>query len=226
VTPIQDQILALQAFQLFHDDNYHRDIVMLPIALRLKHMGLHQAKYAGGFFTATNDNGEITDRPRIEKLLVDAFTITLSTANILNQNLGQAISKDIEENYNKLCQKSPVEAQLSISALCGAYFFMVPGGIHVAGEETGWFARRFTIECGRIAKACEAIDHMEDLAFRRQIADANLAQLKLIFAMCWDLQLDLELRYIARMREIEARNIFDTVIQAVMPAAAKLEIVR
>ena len=41
----RDQLLALQWAQLKHDEAYHKDVVILPLAQRVKHMALHNAKY-------------------------------------------------------------------------------------------------------------------------------------------------------------------------------------
>ena len=49
---VSDHLLTLQWAQLKHDEAYHKDIVILPLAQRMKHMALHSAKYTAYFLTA------------------------------------------------------------------------------------------------------------------------------------------------------------------------------
>ncbi len=79
-----------QQAQYKHDLENHFDILSLPRLDRLKHYGLHFAKYAGRFA-----RGAAETKSRLETL-VDAFLVVLSAANALNQALpniedGQAI---------------------------------------------------------------------------------------------------------------------------------------
>jgi hypothetical protein len=80
-----------QRSQHEHDLKNHFDIVSLSRQDRLKHYGLHFAKYAGRF---ARGDAELKSR---KETLVDAFLVALSAANALNQALpdqetGQAIS--------------------------------------------------------------------------------------------------------------------------------------
>lgn len=70
-----------QKLQYQHDLANHLDILSLPRADRLKHYGLHFAKYAGRFA-----RGE-AEAKSVEETLVDAFLVSLSAANVLNQAL-------------------------------------------------------------------------------------------------------------------------------------------
>ncbi len=72
---------ARQQTQYEHDLRNHFDILSLSRLDRLKHYGLHFAKYAGRFA-----RGDAEPKSRTETL-VDAFLIALSTANALNQTL-------------------------------------------------------------------------------------------------------------------------------------------
>ncbi|PDT50581.1 MULTISPECIES: hypothetical protein [Sinorhizobium] len=80
-------IYELQLEQLRHDESFHKDVVILPLAERVKHMALHNGKYVGYFFEADDDD-------RFATVLTDAFIITLATANTLNQDLGKSLSED------------------------------------------------------------------------------------------------------------------------------------
>jgi hypothetical protein len=70
-----------QRAQHEHDLKNHFDIVSLSRQDRLKHYGLHFAKYAGRFARGT---AEVKTR---KETLVDAFLVVLSAANALNQAL-------------------------------------------------------------------------------------------------------------------------------------------
>jgi hypothetical protein len=80
------RLYDLQVEQLAHDESFHKDVVILPLADRIKHMALHNAKYVGYLLDAIDagDDG-------VQAVLTDAFIITLATANTLNQDLGRAL---------------------------------------------------------------------------------------------------------------------------------------
>jgi hypothetical protein len=70
-----------QRAQHEHDLKNHFDIVSLSRQDRLKHYGLHFAKYAGRLARGA---AEVKTR---KETLVDAFLVVLSAANALNQTL-------------------------------------------------------------------------------------------------------------------------------------------
>ena len=72
-----------QRIQYQHDLSNHLDILSLPRVDRLKHYGLHFAKYAGRL---ARGNAEIKT---VQETLVDSFLVALSAANVLNQALPQ-----------------------------------------------------------------------------------------------------------------------------------------
>ncbi|WP_394887475.1 hypothetical protein ACG873_21605 [Mesorhizobium sp. AaZ16] len=72
---------ARQRAQYEHDLHNHFDILSLSRSERLKHYGLHFAKYAGRF---ARGDAEVKTR---KETLVDAFLVVLSAANALNQAL-------------------------------------------------------------------------------------------------------------------------------------------
>jgi hypothetical protein len=70
-----------QKRQYQHDLNNHLDILSLPRIDRLKHYGLHFAKYAGRFARGNSETKSV------EETVIDAFLVSLSAANVLNQAL-------------------------------------------------------------------------------------------------------------------------------------------
>ncbi|NKJ92834.1 hypothetical protein GFM14_14710 [Rhizobium leguminosarum bv. viciae] len=84
---VADFIYDLQLEQLRHDETFHKDVVILSLADRVKHMALHNGKYVAYFFEASGTE-------RFAAVLTDAFIITLATANTLNQDLGKAVGEE------------------------------------------------------------------------------------------------------------------------------------
>ena len=190
-------LLDLQWTQLSHDERYHKDVVLLPLGERVKHMALHMAKYVGYLAEIEGDDPE-----RVSRILTDAFIITLATANTLNQDLGRDLG-------------APV-ADLDLAAT----------GRQLAGEfgatdDVPGLLRIFARHAGALAKACESLDHMERFPFRDAMRDSNLALFKLVVAAAIARSLDLGALYAARLRVVEERSIFDDRLRDALPALAR-----
>src|SRR5205823_4710500 len=80
----RDELQRMQREQFRHDERNHKDILCLPKPDRLKHYGLHYAKYVGRLARGSAEGK--TD----EKTLVDAILVALSAANTLLQDLSKA----------------------------------------------------------------------------------------------------------------------------------------
>jgi hypothetical protein len=76
-------VANLQRTQYAHDMRNHFDILSLHKADRLKHYGLHFAKYVGRLAR------ESADPKPAERTLVDAMLVGLSAANTLHQDLSK-----------------------------------------------------------------------------------------------------------------------------------------
>jgi hypothetical protein len=189
-TPVTttDYLYNLQLAQLMHDERYHKDVVIMPLAERVKHMALHNAKYTGYLVEAV----DAQDTERIQRVLTDAFIITLATANTLNQDLGKEIALTIEDGQ-------------PLTALGTAF------AAEVAPPRNDRFAfvKAYARQSGRLAKVCESWDHMENVPFRDLMLQSNLALFKLVVAEAAALDLDLDMLYRARLRVVEERSIFD-----------------
>ncbi|MEN6543669.1 hypothetical protein [Parvibaculum sp.] len=184
--PIRDQLLALQWAQLKHDEAYHKDVVILPLAQRIKHMALHNAKYTAYFLEAV----ETGDEPRLTKTLVDAFIIALASANTLNQDLGKALDETAANSF------AEVAANLAES-------------LPRPQEDPLWLVRQFARHNGQLAKICESWDHLEPVPFHEGMRACNLALIKVILAEAGARAIDIEAAYKSRIRIVEARSIFD-----------------
>jgi hypothetical protein len=94
----REQFLKLQWAQLKHDEAYHKDVVIMPLGQRIKHMALHYAKYTAYLLEAA----ETGDEARLTKTLTDAFVIVLASANTLNQDLGIELGF-VDKRHPELC---------------------------------------------------------------------------------------------------------------------------
>jgi hypothetical protein len=79
-----DDLLRLQREQHAHDQRNHSDILHLSKPDRLKHYGLHFAKYVGRLARGVEESKSV------ERTIVDTFLVSLSAANTLHQELGRA----------------------------------------------------------------------------------------------------------------------------------------
>src|SRR5258707_1695287 len=76
-----NDLLRLQREQYAHDRRNHSDILHLSKSDRLKHYGLHFAKYVGRLARGTEE------QKSLERTVVDTFLVCLSAANTLHQEL-------------------------------------------------------------------------------------------------------------------------------------------
>jgi len=182
----RDHLLTLQWAQLKHDESYHKDIVILPLAQRMKHMALHNAKYTAYFLEATEDD----DEARFKRTLVDAFIICLAVANTLNQDLGRDLTASNPD-------RSLADLGNGLAETLGRT------------DDPLWIMLHYCKQNGQLAKLCEAWDHLEDLQFRSNMHQRNFSLMAAVLAEAAARQIDLAAAYRERMRQVEARSIFD-----------------
>jgi hypothetical protein len=77
------EMANLQRAQYAHDMRNHFDILSLHKNDRLKHYGLHYAKYVGRLARGAEETKSV------DRTLVDAILVSLSTANTLHQDLSK-----------------------------------------------------------------------------------------------------------------------------------------
>lgn len=80
--------LALQQDQFAHDQRNHSDITCLHKNDRLKHYGLHFAKYVGRLARGSSESIST------ERTIIDCTLVSLSAANTLYQNLSEVVVLD------------------------------------------------------------------------------------------------------------------------------------
>ena len=157
------------------------------MAGRITHMVLHFAKYTSHLFHALSDNS----RSLHESALVDAFIISLSTANVLRQNFGYEFRE-----YDKCVSSLPeLAVRLEVDLSCDR-------------ADRWWCFRRFSLAMGTLAKACESLDHIEDVRFRPSFESANLEIFKTILVDAFLHDIDLHAQYYIRIADIEQSTLF------------------
>lgn len=73
--------------------------------------------------------------------------------------------------------------------------------------------RAFIKHTGSLAKACESLDHIEDLPFKVLMKQSNTALAATVLHGTMQYGLDIVPSYKARLREVEQRSLFDDFIQ-------------
>lgn len=87
-----EALLQSQQQQFLHDRRNHSDIICLPRTDRLKHYGLHFAKYVGRL-------ARPTEAQSVSRTIVDNMLVCLSSANALALNLQKGFSPGQTETY-------------------------------------------------------------------------------------------------------------------------------
>jgi hypothetical protein len=153
----KDVLFDLQVEQHSHDEMYHREIARLSLHQRLNHMALHFAKYTGKIAAAADTAGALP-------VYVDVLIIALSTANIINIALWDII-KSGDQDYPSL----------------QAVGRMLASEMAREMNEHAALVSATAIASGRMAAACEKIDHLEEINFRAEMRHslASLCRLSL-----------------------------------------------
>jgi len=154
----------MQREQFEHDELFHREISRLNVHARLNHMALHFCKYTGQF-AAVCASGDVALRA---KTITDSFIISLSSANILSLNLSEHIAPEL--GY----AATPRDLGLHLAA------HLYP----TTKLDDHWLLAVHAAYAGKVARACEKIDHLEAFPFRDELREAvlRLCQIALIGA--------------------------------------------
>jgi hypothetical protein len=165
---------ALMRRQLSHDAQYHREIERLARGPRMQHLALHVAKYVGRIVSSSGR------MPKdIAQTLADCGIICLSACNALGLlpaevAAGLAIHRaPTEGNQNQL--NRPLEA----------------------------LALRLAAPAGALAKACEALDHLEQIDYATELREATIAVFAVLIRFCEEHGIDLHAAILARWAKIE-----------------------
>jgi hypothetical protein len=176
-------LLPIQFAQQEHDRLAHRDILSLDTHTRLKHMTLHFLKYAGKIASAADKN----DENELRIIVIDAFIICLATANTLNVSIGEKINLHGSDLQS-------LAISLAKDAVQGSIFDRV--------------LKDLVKISGRMAKAIEATDHLEDgnprVVLETLIIELSIAMLVAIGL----LEINISQAITERWRSVERKSIF------------------
>jgi len=156
-------MLDLQREQFEHDERFHREILRLSIHARLNHMALHYCKYTGQFAIVC----AAADNALRSRTITDSFIISLCAANALNLSLSETIADPSESVL--LCDLG--------QSLSRRLYPKTTLNDH-------WLLIEHAVYSGKMARACEKIDHLEAFPFREEARAAviRLCQIALIAA--------------------------------------------
>lgn len=157
----------LQWLQDQHDLHYHQDIYTLQRADNLTHMVMHMAKYVGKMVATgmARDTLAFTNdpKPSYAATLTDYLIVLMSVGNRLNINLGNGVvgACQLTASWHD-CGGFFPNRELAIESIREA--LVLPADL----EDVGIVAQLapLTIGIGNMAKALEALDHMENYPSR------------------------------------------------------------
>ena len=163
-------MLDLQREQFDHDERFHRDIARLSVHSRLNHMALHFCKYTGQFATVCGSN----DSNLRSRTIIDLFVISLCSANALNFNL----SEHVAPTLGSAVTLRDIGAHLAAT-------------LYQPDQGNSWLFSAHAIQAGRMARACEKIDHLEGFPFREELSASVLSLCQLMIAASSVYEIDL-----------------------------------
>lgn len=171
----------LQWKQQLHDERYHKDIWILCVQDRAKHMILHLNKYSGKFFEALRSE----DSDKLRSHVIDAFIINFSYANIFQI--------PISKNYNDLNEISGLNGL--IEARKDINFVLTDMIID------------FAICVGKMSKTIESLDHIEQYDYRQNLNNYVFEIFEILLKISAYLDLDNIDRAIeSRLYYVESKN--------------------
>ena len=183
------QLQALQFKQLEHDQLFHPDILCLPVQRRACHMALHFAKYAGKLTIAKQEQ----NRELLLETLNDVFIICLSTSNMFNKNISEF------EGLNK------INSNLSINDIGQK----LTATDNISKEDVFTFSTEMiTIEAGKMAKAIESLDHLENFPYREELLSSLAVIVETVLISLSFMNVDIIDTVLSRLDFVERKSIF------------------
>lgn len=173
-------LAALLLRQAKHDRLYHRDIDGLAKGPKLQHLALHFAKYIGRLATAEPS----PSKTHFVRTLTDFFIIALSASNALGLTSAQ-IAESLRRSKHIVQSVSGTNPVSAAQAL----------------------ALRLAPPVGRLAKACEALDHLEDVPFAADMRSAVVEILAILSQVFIEQRIAHRAAIIQRWQQIERHRV-------------------
>lgn len=123
-----------------------------------------------------------------------------------------------ERGDDMLTRRALVDAFAIVLAIANTLGQDLAGDLSARNQDdpAGWppeIWRLVVKETGVLAKACESLDHIEDIAFKVLMKQANTALAAAILRAADQHEIGLVEAYKVRLREVEIRSPFDAFIQ-------------
>ncbi len=174
---LKASLAQLQASQYQHDMHAHQDILSLIVPRRVTHFTLHFAKYAGYISKAIRSK----DKGLLCRTLTDSVIIGLAAANAMNMDLLDRIQTAHTAVGNKWSKK----AKVNCDDLLGDYSELV----------------------GNMAKACEALDHLENYPSREVLENSVVELVVLVDRFAQQERLNLPQQIMQRWDQVERKHL-------------------
>ena len=182
----RQELDLLQQAQQKHDEQHHRDIFYLSYPQRMAHLVFHFAKYSGRL--AELQKG--ADNKRFEATLIDTLIVALSAANIFNIKLSETVLSEDLSQYDSLDEVAQIICDVDAPS---------------SASSSEWFFQRLAQATGRMAKACESLDHMEEFNYRRELTEGILEIIRGVIVAGERAGIDLTDSTRRRWQQIETR---------------------
>lgn len=177
----------LQARQREHDIRAHQDIYYLPYPARMKHLTFHVAKYSGRLASKSISETELT------RTLVDAFIISLAAADVLHLDFSESLNKKVKiDQYPNLID----------------FGLALRDQPNKSEGLSDWYFRKVAYIAGRMAKACESLDHMEPIPYREILSESVIELCRVTITAAAIQSINLLASTGERWEIIEAQRIF------------------
>ncbi len=161
-------LVHLLGRQQAHDARYHREIERLTRGPRVQHLALHITKYVGRVAASAG-----VPAKDLIQTLADCAIICLSACDALGLLSGE-IAACLRKGRASAAFPGIENLPIQTLALCLA------------------------IPAGALAKACEALDHLERIDYATELREAILSLLAVLLRFCEEQGIDLHAAIVAR----------------------------
>ena len=193
-------IFYLQYLQMEHDRNFHNDIYSLRPHDKVKHLTLHVVKYMGKLAVTRTQ-----DEEALKRILTDSLIVCLSLANTFNLRLNDDYAQPEVVNMRPIARS--LLTRYSLDKNLDEHSPLVGHAITSDMVEL----------MGNASKAIEALDHLEDYPYVKELKKFVREYFKILLIASEHFGISfIEKNYVARLLDIESKNIFAGQLQAGM----------
>lgn len=185
---------TMQWKQLQHDERYHKDICVLSVSQRARHMIFHLVKYSGQLLDAVRMGNE----EQKLKCIVDAFIIVFSYANIFQYSISDLTVLASDSKFQWVVRDFGLMYLREKASQYGD-----------EGITPMDLAIDLAILIGEMAKTAEAFDHLEIHDFRENYNGYVKKAFGILTAHCMLADyINIDERIANRLHQVEKKNPF------------------